>query len=469
MGEFILSNKPYIIKETNDLYFIYKPDGYTSDNSFNIIQDKNAKSIINYVRNNLEINDNLKNAKYKFGQINRLDYGTNGTIIIAKTIDVYEKLVQKLQSKKIKKIYIALVEGKIEKTNDFIMINLIKKQKEKENFFVEYSDKFGEPTLSEYYTWKTLYDENNKKYYTLLFIRIYTGITHQIRVHMKYIGHSLINDYNYGNMNKEINNGKIFLLSYLYCINNYGCSIDYNKEPNIKFDNLKEETINDYHKIMNFLLKKNDIRKNKMKELNKIIKKKNKNLNYYKNKKEEYTIVNIPAGKLNTVEKDILTKIQCLTIDKLHTITIIDNTDNIKNKKINHIYYFLVRNNISELKNNTFHIIPYQNIKIKDKNDKIHIFTQIFIKLFVNISSFLELEKELNDNNIYLIYDKIHGKQEIEYDTFKHYHNYVFPILENKILSKGFIKNIKKNKYKYDENMKFTIINHISKIKKNFK
>ena len=61
MNSFRLSRKPYVIKETKNVYFIYKPDGYTSDHSYQNINNLENKSVINYVRNELTIDENLKN------------------------------------------------------------------------------------------------------------------------------------------------------------------------------------------------------------------------------------------------------------------------------------------------------------------------------------------------------------------------------------------------------------------------
>jgi hypothetical protein len=88
------------------------------------------------------------------------------------------KVYRKIFKIKNYKIYIALVEGKLEKEHDFIMIYM-KKIYENGNYRIEYSSDSGEPTLSEFYLWKHLYDERSEKYYSLVFVRIYTGMTHQ--------------------------------------------------------------------------------------------------------------------------------------------------------------------------------------------------------------------------------------------------------------------------------------------------
>lgn len=448
MVAFKLSKKPYIIKKTNEAYFIYKPDGYTSDHSYAVIQDTKLKSIINYVRNELNIDQNLKNAKYRYGQINRLDYGTNGTIIIAKNIPAFESIQKNLQDKKTKKVYIALVEDKLEKEHDFIMIYM-KKTYENGNYRIEYSNDTGEPTLSEYYLWKHLYDESSKKYYSLVFIRIYTGMTHQIRVHMKSIGHPLINDFHYGNMDKTINDGIIFLLSYLYCIKGIGCSIKYKKEPEISFENLVQVYEKKYLEIITFLIKKNDERTRELKKFKKIVRKIGKRLTYYVIKKNQYTLVNIPSGKVNQLDAEVRDKLTCLIDNKLHIVGLIDAQVNYE-----YIYYFLLRGKVKAIDNDMYTVTPHKYIELLYKDRK-YLFSQVFVKLKKNFGSFDELVESLARYNMIFIYDKKRGKNEVEYEVFKHFHNYVLPVVDGQIIKKFWIDNLEKNKYKYDNNLSF--------------
>ncbi|ATZ80771.1 pseudouridine synthase [Bodo saltans virus] len=451
---FKLSNAPYIIKETKDVFFVYKPDGYTSDHSF-IEINKNGKSIVNYVKNNLSIDDNLKNAKYRYGQINRLDYGTNGTIIIARNIATFERIQQYMQkqNKKTKKVYIALVDGKIEKEHDFIVLYMQKIYTNGE-YTISYdiNNKNGEPTLSEYNVWQYLHDDKTNKYFTLVMVRIYTGMTHQIRVHMKSIGHSLVNDYHYGQLNEKINNGKMFLISYLYCIKDIGCSIDYKNEPNFTFNELKITHKINYLTCIQYLLKKNNDRTIKLKEFKKIIKKTNKRLTVYIKQTENYTIVNIPSGKLNEVDESIRHKLKNNLLDnKLHTVGIIDTSIHVK-----YIYFLLARRKINNMENDKMKISTYKTLQIKNKQNFTYTYTQIIVEPKIQFSSFDALIDELNKNNIFLIYDKKNGKNEIEYTVFKHFHNYELPIIDTHIIHKFWLNNIKKNKYKYDMNIVFS-------------
>ena len=98
----------------------------------------------------------LKNPKFKYGQINRLDYGTNGTIIVAKNIDSYRAIKKQINKKKTKKVYIALVDGKMEQEHGFISLNMWKEYNNNK-YVVKYSNDIndirGDITLSEYSVW----------------------------------------------------------------------------------------------------------------------------------------------------------------------------------------------------------------------------------------------------------------------------------------------------------------------------
>jgi len=57
-----------------------------------------------------------------------------------------------------------------------------------------------------------------------------------------------------------------------------------------------------------------------------------------------------------------------------------------------------------------------------------------------------------------VIYDKKHGKSEIEFNTFRHMHNYVLPKVNKKILKRFWLNNLENNSYKYNINLKFSKI-----------
>lgn len=95
-----------------------------------------------------------------------------------------------------KKNYIAVVSGTLDKKRDIINVPIARK----ENSIIErcISDD-GDTAITEYYVIKQLDDMS------LLYISLHTGRTHQIRVHMQYIGHSIVGDSLYGNSSSLIN------------------------------------------------------------------------------------------------------------------------------------------------------------------------------------------------------------------------------------------------------------------------
>jgi len=453
---FKIKKYPYIIRETEDLYFVYKPEGYSSGHSLIDINSNNPNIIITFAKNKLNLDENLRNPTNKYGQINRLDSGTVGTIIFAKSVKVYNEVKDMMEKKKTKKVYITLVEGKVKKEHDYITTPIIKSFINGK-YVMTYDNENGEPALSEYIVWKRYYNNYNNKHYTLLFIRIYTGITHQIRIHLKSIGHSLVNDYFYdGKINKNINRGKIFLISYIYCAEKYGCSIDYKKEILLNFDGLNVVDIKDYFECVEFLMKKNLERKEYVKKLKKEIKKKMKDLEYYVKEKDDYTIVNIPAGRLDKVDKEMVSKLGDNLLDnKLHSIGIIDKKDNIK---VDYVYIFIVKNDIGKITTKNISVLPLKKLELKK-----YVFTQIIVKLKKKYSTFDDLVEELNNNGIVLLLSKKEKKIELEFVTFKHHHNYELPIINGKILKKKFVNNIKKNKNYYETNIIIKKINCLNK------
>lgn len=138
---------------------------------------------------------NLSNCgdKLRPGIVHRLDKDTSGLMIIAKTNLAYLKLVKDFKESKIRKTYIAVVEGK---TDEFGIINepIGRDPKNRKKMAVIYEN--SKNAITEY---KKIREFNN---FSLISINILTGRTHQIRVHLSYIKHPVLGDLTYGNKNK---------------------------------------------------------------------------------------------------------------------------------------------------------------------------------------------------------------------------------------------------------------------------
>lgn len=127
--------------------------------------------------------------------VNRLDRDTSGLIIVAKNQFSHMRLAADMGKDSFKKIYIAVVHGKIEKKQGIINLPIYKE--EESESIKRIVDDRGQESITKY---KVL-EELSKS--SIVKLELETGRTHQIRVHMFYLGHPLYGDSLYGNGEEE--------------------------------------------------------------------------------------------------------------------------------------------------------------------------------------------------------------------------------------------------------------------------
>ena len=128
------------------------------------------------------------------GIVHRLDKNTSGLLIVAKNDEAHIKVSEQIKNRAVKKIYIALVRGIIQEDEATINMPIARSKKDRKKMAV---DKDGKEAITHFKVLKR-YDN-----YTLVEVKIDTGRTHQIRVHMSYIGHPVIGDDVYSNGKNE--------------------------------------------------------------------------------------------------------------------------------------------------------------------------------------------------------------------------------------------------------------------------
>ncbi len=126
------------------------------------------------------------------GLVHRIDKNTSGLLVVAKTLDAKVNLAQQFFHKTTKRRYVALVWGDLVNESGTIVGNIGRSPKNRQVFTVFPDGDHGKTAVTHYSVIERL------GYVNLVECRLETGRTHQIRVHMKHIGHPLFNDDNYG-------------------------------------------------------------------------------------------------------------------------------------------------------------------------------------------------------------------------------------------------------------------------------
>ena len=124
------------------------------------------------------------------GIVHRLDKDTSGILIVAKTDMAHIKLSEQIKNREIIKRYVALIRGSIKENHGTINMPIGRSTKDRKKMAVV---KSGKEAITHFDVIKRYKD------YTLLDIKIDTGRTHQIRVHMAQIGYPIVGDITYSN------------------------------------------------------------------------------------------------------------------------------------------------------------------------------------------------------------------------------------------------------------------------------
>lgn len=168
--------------------------------------DNYDNTLSNIVANYLE-----KQNIYYIHILTRLDKNTTGICIFAKHEYVQELFTKRKEFINFKKKYLCVVYGIVKRDNDIIEKNIARKEG---TIILREVNENGDFAKTEYKVLKRNYNKN----YTVLEIVLHTGRTHQIRVHMSYIGHPLLGDELYGIEHNVIDNLTYIDRQALHCM-----------------------------------------------------------------------------------------------------------------------------------------------------------------------------------------------------------------------------------------------------------
>ncbi len=188
-----------VLYDNHGLLIIDKPAGLTVHPGAGFKGETLASALLYQFRD-----IKLVGEEGRSGIVHRLDKDTSGVILVAKTQEMYEYLKDAFADRKVKKEYIALVSGKVERSYGFIETPIGRSKTDFRKYdtrnIIEPKESVTEYKVLEYLNNPdaSLNKASHLDCYTLIMVRLHTGRTHQIRVHMKSLGHPLVGDELYG-------------------------------------------------------------------------------------------------------------------------------------------------------------------------------------------------------------------------------------------------------------------------------
>jgi 23S rRNA pseudouridine1911/1915/1917 synthase len=174
--------------EDDDLLVINKPPGLVVHPGHGNYTGTLLNAIAWYMKDQPDFNP----QDPRLGLVHRIDKNTSGLLLIAKNPDAKTNLGLQFLHKTTKRKYIALVWGNVKEDEGRIEGNIGRNPKDKMQMTVFPDGESGKPAVTHYRVLERF------GYVTLIECRLETGRTHQIRVHLKHIGHILFNDERYG-------------------------------------------------------------------------------------------------------------------------------------------------------------------------------------------------------------------------------------------------------------------------------
>jgi len=177
-----------VVYEDDDVLVIDKPPGLVVHPG----HGNYTGTLVNAIAWRLKDQPDFNSNDPRHGLVHRIDKDTSGLLVVAKNPDAKTNLGLQFFNKTTRRKYIALVWGNVKDDEGRIEGNIGRDPKDKMRMIVFPDGESGKPAVTHYRVLERL------GYTSLIECRLETGRTHQIRVHLKYIGHTLFNDERYG-------------------------------------------------------------------------------------------------------------------------------------------------------------------------------------------------------------------------------------------------------------------------------
>ena len=198
------SIKPYkfklnIVFEDKDVIVLNKPAGISIHPGAGNYDNTIVNALINYDKNCLS---NI-GGELRPGIVHRIDKNTSGLVVIAKNNQTHENLSNQFRKHSIQRVYQLLIWGKVRPSKGKIVTLISRSTKNRQMMVV--SNIKGKKAITNYKTIE-IFENKYTPTLSLLECKLETGRTHQIRVHINYLGNSIVGDDKYKKKFKRIKN-----------------------------------------------------------------------------------------------------------------------------------------------------------------------------------------------------------------------------------------------------------------------
>ena len=173
-----------ILYEDQDIIVINKPQGMVVHPAAGNYKDTLVNALLYHSRDLSSIN-----GKLRPGIVHRIDKDTSGILVVAKNDIAHQDLAKQIKEHRMKRVYLALVHGVLKDPVGIIEAPIGRNPKERKKMAVVLT---GKEAVTSYQVLE------NFRNYTFVQLRLKTGRTHQIRVHLAFLGHPVVGDPKYG-------------------------------------------------------------------------------------------------------------------------------------------------------------------------------------------------------------------------------------------------------------------------------
>jgi 23S rRNA pseudouridine1911/1915/1917 synthase len=179
-----------IVFEDDDILVLNKPENMVVHPGVGNYSGTLLNGIAYHLRQQNPLLDEEKLPR--FGMVHRIDKNTTGLLVVAKKGEAAANLAKQFFNHTVSRRYVALVWGNLEEDTGTINAHIARHERNRKMFDAYPDGETGKHAITHYRVIERF------GYVTLVECVLETGRTHQIRVHMKYIGHTLFNDWEYG-------------------------------------------------------------------------------------------------------------------------------------------------------------------------------------------------------------------------------------------------------------------------------